>query len=112
MSWDCYLQPDQPHGEDDYQHWSYTYNTSTMIHAAIYRMGLHVDHGWHELLHEHTGPEGGKFLKELVTEFESDRSYYESMNPSNGWGSYTGLLAVLTEMYQAVPEYPTHWHFP
>lgn len=111
MSWDCYLYPDQRHGDNDYQHWEYTYNTTPMIHTACQKLGLESERNWHEFLDGKTGPEGAQFLSNLITELESDPTFYRLKNPANGWGSYEGLLTVLRDMMRSVPEWPTHWVF-
>ncbi len=64
---------------------------------------------WWDLLHGRTGPEGAQLLDRIIKGLAADPERFRAMNPENGWGDYDSLLARLTEMRDAVPEWPTTW---
>lgn len=114
MSWDAELST-----EDGSHHreWNYTSNTSPMIHLALHDAGYPPQDHWYDPLDGHTGPQGGAFLHDIITELESYPEHYKrrfySMDSeewdAKEWGSYEGLLAVLRDMRDSVPEFPTVW---
>lgn len=109
MGWDAWLVDDRGHTEGD---WNYTYNTGPMIYDALDRAGISLDEHrnlWNYLQGK-TGAEGGFVLAAIVRELEADPDHYRAMNPPNGWGDYEGILKVLTDMRNSVPEWPTTWH--
>lgn len=112
MSWDATLTADDGTVLGD---WNYTHNTSKMIYDVLNRFGC-VNGGpqvpggrWYDRLHGCTGPEGAAYLHEIIQALEADPDHYTTMNPANGWGSYEGLVKILTEMRNAVPERPCTW---
>ena len=87
--------------------WNYTFNIAPMIVGALESIppGEH----WLDRLDGKPGPEGAAFLNDLISRLEADPARFEDMNPPNGWGSYAGLLLLLREMRDRVPECPTTW---
>lgn len=131
MSWDAWLRDDRGHDEGD---WNYTHNTSCMIYAVLEDAGVElpastrpcrwldrVENVWHDAPDGHgsvawwehlngmDGPSGAAYLNTIIRGLEADPARFEAMNPENGWGSYDTLLKVLTDMRNAVPEWPTKW---
>lgn len=132
MSWDACLVDDRGHTEGD---WNYTHNTSVMFYAALEDAGFvlapstrecwalpldgngkltHYPEGrgtisWWEHLNGLSGPEGAAYLDIIIRGMEADPERFRAMNPDNGWGDYDSVLKVLTEMRNAVPEWPTTW---
>lgn len=131
MSWDAWLFDDRGHSEGE---WNYTHNTSRMIYAVLEDAGIELaaetrpcvwfdedgighdapeGHGtiaWYDHLNGMEGPQGAAFLHTIIRGLEADPARFRAMNPDNGWGDYDGLLKVLTDMRNAVPEWPTTWH--
>lgn len=112
MSWDATLTDDRGNVIGD---WNWTHNTSTMIYAALGDLGC-VNGGpnilggrWYDRLHGCDGPTGAAYLHQIITALEADPDRFTAMNPKNGWGDYEGLVKILTEMRNAVPEWPTRW---
>ncbi len=119
MSWDAYLTDDRGHSEGD---WNYTHNCNGMIAEALTDLGCVnakvigsgplakvIGPAWWDRLDGCDGPTGAAFLHALIGQLEADPEKYRAMNPSNGWGDYDTLVKVLTEMRNAVPEWPTTW---
>lgn len=129
MSWDATLYDDRCHEEGS---WNWTHNTSRMIYAVLEDAGIKLPpstrscsrlengewvrypngHGtiaWWEHLDGMGGVEGVAYLRVIITGLEADPDRFRAMNPENGWGSYDGLLGVLRDMHDAVPDWPTTW---
>jgi hypothetical protein len=129
MSWDARLIDDRGHYEGD---WSYTHNTSRMIYAVLDDAGIElpastrpcmrlVDRewvnypqgygsiAWWDHLDGMSGPEGAAYLNTIVKGLEAEPERFRKMDPPNGWGNYYGLVKILTEMRDAVPEWPCKW---
>jgi len=113
MSWDVDLIDDRGHFEGE---WNYTHNCNHMIAAAIVAAdgecpddNFLVGPTWWDRLDGMSGPDGAECLGSIVGALEADPDTYKAMNPENGWGNYDDLLAMLTEMRDAVPEWPTTW---
>lgn len=129
MSWDATLTDDRGHEDGS---WNHTHNTSRMIYAVLEDAGVklpdstrpcsRLENGewvsypdgygtiaWWEHLDGMSGIMGATFLRVIVTGLEADPERFRKMNPENGWGDYDGLLVVLREMLDAVPEWPTTW---
>lgn len=113
MSWDADLIDDRGHIEGE---WNYTHNTNRMIAAALADLGDDApeDHFlvgpcWWDALNGMSGADGAAYLHRIITALSADPDKYQAMNPENGWGSYDGLLGVLREMRDAVPEWPCVW---
>lgn len=106
MSWDAYLECDSCGHEVGW--WNYTYNTTPMVCAAAEVAGIDF-HGFQKTLAGMTGPDGAAMLAVIASEMRSRPTAYQAMNPPNGWGTYVGILGVMSEMVGAVPESPTHW---
>lgn len=45
-------------------------------------------------------------LKDGLAKLESDPERFEKLNPSNGWGSYEGLVSFVRDYLQACQENP------
>jgi hypothetical protein len=118
MSWDATLVDDRGHVEGD---WNYTHNCNDMIAAAMAAagqptvpmcggpLGPAIGPAWWDRLDQKSGPEGAALLTTIIHQLEADPAHYRAMNPDNGWGDYDSLLAVLREMRNSVPEWPTVW---
>lgn len=133
MSWDAYLTDDRGHREG---WWNYTHNCSCMIYAVLDDQSVMLPedtqpclahpvdpdtgkltwypngHGtitWWEHLDGMSGPGGAALLDLIVRGLTADPSRFRAMNPENGWGDYDSLVKVLTEMRDAVPEWPATW---
>lgn len=46
-------------------------------------------------------------LETAIQKLEADPEKYRAMNPSNGWGSYEGLIEVLKRLLENCREKPT-----
>ncbi len=116
MSWDAYLTDDRGHGEGQ---WNYTHNCNGMANAVIYdgyeQQAVFAEvfkpnrESWWKVLDGKSGPDGAAFLDRIIRGLEADPERFRAMNPDNGWGDYDSLVKVLTEMRNAVPEWPTSW---
>jgi hypothetical protein len=94
--------------------WNFTHNTNGMIAAAYEAasgeqteqcggpLGPAIGAAWWHRLNGATGPDGAKYLSQIITGLEADPPRYRAMNPENGWGDYDALLKVLREMRDAV----------
>lgn len=105
MSWDAYLNDDRGHEEGS---WNFTHNCNGMIRHALHIAG-HPDGIWWDGFNGLSGPEGAAILNDVIRVLELNPEVYDAMNPENGWGSRETLVKVLTEMKNAVPEWPTVW---
>jgi hypothetical protein len=109
MSWDAWLIDDRGHEEGS---WNYTHNTNRMANAVI-DDEFDVQPGewrtWWARLDGLSGPEGAAMLDRIIRGLQADPARFEAMNPENGWGNYDSFVKVLTEMRNAVPEWPTKW---
>lgn len=78
-----------------------TYNLSPMWHAAVpeSRQLIKID--------GMTGLESLELLRSGISALEEDPGKFKAMNPSNGWGSYEGLVWKVREMRDAATENPT-----
>lgn len=101
MSWDVWLVDDRGHTEGD---WNYTHNCNRMANAVL-------DDGpsWWKRLDGLDGPEGAALLHRIIKGLEADPERFRAMNSDKKWGDYDSFLAVLIEMRDRVPEWPTKW---
>jgi hypothetical protein len=115
MSWWAHLDDDRGHNEGE---WGYTHNTSPMLYVVLDDAGVVLSPDpdrpdrtmpWWMHLRTLNGPEGAAFLNVVIKGLEADPDRFRAMNPANGWGDYDTFLKVLTEMRDAVPEWPTQW---
>lgn len=118
MSWHVYLIDDRGHTEGD---WNFTHNCNGMIEDALgaaalvgtrkpfWAGGEMGDRSWWQLLDGKSDIEGHEMLRGILGRLKADPDKYRGMNPPNGWGSYDLLVKVLTEMQDAVPEWPCSW---
>lgn len=134
MSWDADLIDDRGHEEGQ---WNYTHNCNGMANAVLRddptlwaevharsvawwrrrnrddvadREDDNPEYGsWWDALDDMTGPEGAAFLDRIIRGLEADPERFRAMNPDNGWGDFDSFVKVLTEMRNAVPEWPTKW---
>jgi len=96
--------------------WNTTHNINGMIAAAYESasgegteqcggpLGNAIGPAWWRRLDGATGEDGRKYLAAIIGGLEADPERFRAMNPPNGWGSYDGLLGVLREMRDAVPD--------
>lgn len=107
MSWDAWLTDAAGNVVHEA---NYTHNTNRMIHQALLDAGTSAAEAlWCWGLDGRQGPAGAAYLHGILRQLEADPARYEAMNPANGWGDYATLVAVLTEMRDSVPEWPTVW---
>jgi hypothetical protein len=118
MSWDADLYDDRGHLEGSF---NYTHNTNGMIAAAYEAasgedteqcrgsLGPLIGPAWWDRLDGASGPDGAAYLAAIIKGLEADPARFRAMNPANGWGDYDRLLAVLREMRDRVPDWPTRW---
>lgn len=108
MSWDAWLTDDRGHSDGD---WDYTHNCNGMANAVLDDLlpEEHRDESWWRHLHGMDGPAGAAFLDQIIRGLEADPDRFRAMNPTNGWGDYDSFVKRLTEMRDAVPEWPTTW---
>ena len=116
MSWDADLIDDRGHTEGE---WNYTHNCNGMANAVLdpeYEQRTvfaevfdrkHVS--WWKRLDGLSGPEGAALLDRIIRGLEADPERFRALNPENGWGDYDSFVKVLTDMRNAVPEWPTTW---
>lgn len=99
MGWDVYALIDAggPHLVGIGESFNYTYNTSAML----YEVGIN----WSELQGKPL-PEVVQVLEAGLAKLKEAPEHFESMNPKNGWGSYSGLCAVLGEVIAEFSKYP------
>jgi hypothetical protein len=99
---------------------NYTHNTSVMIYAVLADAGLDLGtytgptgetrrNSWWAHLNGMPGPVGAAYLNLIIRGLEADPERFRAMNPSNGWGNYDDLVKILTDLRNAVPEWPTRW---
>lgn len=105
MSWDADLTDDRGHLEGA---WNYTHNCNHMIRHALHVAG-YPDGIWWDGFNGMTGPQGAAVLADVIRVLERNPDVYNAMNPDNGWGDRESLVKTLTEMRDAVPEWPTIW---
>lgn len=129
MSWNAYLHDDRGHTEGE---WNYTHNCNPMANALVsddeVRAGARrwwakrgrddivarIDAGemlgsWWDCLEGMSGPDGAAYLDRIIKGLQADPERFRAMNPENGWGDYDSFLAVLIDMRDRVPEWPTEW---
>lgn len=117
MSWDAYLTDDRGHTEGE---WNYTHNCNGMANAVldpdyeqrsvgeeVFRFTQHIS--WWVRLDGLSGSDGAALLDRIIRGLEADADRFRAMNPDNGWGDFDSFVKVLTEMRNAVPEWPTTW---
>lgn len=115
---ECGHELDKPRREQsEIGWWNYTHNVAPMIYDALKTAGIDLaeDESWWKHLSGMTGSDGKKYLDVIICQLEDNPEKYQAMNPPNGWGCYDGrdgLLGVLREMRDAVPEDETvtEWH--
>jgi hypothetical protein len=119
MSWDIDLYDDRGHCDGS---WNYTHNCNRMIEATLGELvedtaapfwakgdGNMGRRSWWRLLDGKSGPEGAAMLDHIIRGLTADPARFRAMNPANGWGDYDQLVKVLSDMRDAVPEWPTTW---
>jgi hypothetical protein len=111
---ECGHELDKPRREEsEIGWWNYTHNTAPMIYDALTAAGITLadDESWWKHLSGMSGTDGREYLAAIITQLEADPARYRPMSPPNGWGDYSGLLKVLREMRDAVPDdEATEWH--
>lgn len=107
MSWDATLTVDGACvGE-----WNYTHNTSRMIYTVLrafrYDLTIPGRERWYEILDGQPATEADGYLEQIIGGLMEAPSLFRSMNPTNEWGDYDSLLAVLVEMRDRGRAYPS-----
>jgi hypothetical protein len=78
-------------GDEDF---NYTYNVSLMWYAAAPDKGIRAHYGM-------TGKDALRPLRRIREYMEDNRGALLKMEPSNGWGSYEGALAFVSDLINA-----------
>ena len=79
-----------------------THNLGTMAnHAGLYDCMWRPDEHGMEYAHQIIEP-----LRKGLVLLVNDRKRYETLNPSNGWGDYDGLVNFVTRYLKACEEFP------
>jgi len=52
------------------------------------------------------GHEAAPILDKAIAHMEANRAAHEKLNPSNGWGDYTGALNFLRKIRTGCGDYP------
>jgi hypothetical protein len=116
MSWDATLETTETIAS-----FNFTHNTNGMIAAAYEAasgeqtpecggpLGKIIGAAWWRKLDGASGCDGRAYLDQIIKGLTSDPARFRAMNPANGWGDYDGLLGVLREMRNAVPDEPSVW---
>ncbi len=102
MSYDIYLQADLGAGLVGLGllDWNYTSNCEPMWRKAMPGTdGLAGMNGMR-------AGEAATVLQEGLHDMVDNRDVYESMNPENGWGDFTGQLAALCDLLVACRSVP------
>lgn len=117
MSWDAYLTVTVDGNELGVGDWNYTHNCNKMISIALEEAGYelgephwligHMGKSWFDKLNGLTASAGAILLSAAIDRMEKDPERFEGMNPSNGWGSYSGVLEVLREMRDKSLQFPS-----
>ena len=102
MSLDVWLKdPTDPDGEDLYWR-NITHNVGNMANAAgLYEPLWRPDEMAVETAKELIAP-----IEVGLEMLRSDPGKFKALNPSNGWGSYEGLVAFAEDYLKACKEYP------
>ena len=90
MSYDMSL------GEEEF---NYTYNVAKMWYDCFPVYGIREIYGL-------SGEEAVAALRELREHMEDNRTRMIAMEPSNGWGSYSGALGFVNKLILASLEAP------
>jgi len=98
MSLDVYLKTEEGYVFD----WNITHNLAKMASEAGLYNAL-----WNPEKVESTKAEHlTEVLKEGLLELVCNEEYYKTLNPSNGWGSYEGLVKFVSKYLIACTQYP------
>ena len=77
-----------------------TYNLSDMYYKCIdKKLGL-------EKLNGLSSKEALPIVKRAIEDMIENKEEYEKLNPSNGWGSYAGLLRDLRNLKESCEQIP------
>jgi len=88
-------------GDDAHHTWgdlNITYNLSPMLEAAGFR-------GWSFWKLHPDARAFGVELRKVIATLRLDPPKFIALNPPNGWGDYSGLVAALDNLVSTVP-----WH--
>lgn len=113
MSWDAWLVEGTGRSDNGriVGEWNYTHNLNRTIHVALAELPdtWAAPHAWFGELDGKSGPDGAAFLHQIIGALEADIDRFAELDPDNGWGDVRSLVRVLTDMRNAVPEWPTTW---
>ncbi len=118
MSLDVYLDSDKeviescccPHCDNEHEitkrplvyHANITHNLGAMANAAgVYDCLWRPDENGITTAHQLIKP-----LQKGLLKLAKDPKRWEALNPSNGWGSYEGLLKFVKDYLEACHEFP------
>lgn len=97
MSWDIILKAKR---EVILFETNITYNLSDMYYKCIdKKLGL-------KRLNGLSSKEALPILKRAIEDMIKNKEEYEKLNPSNGWGSYDGLLRDLRNLEKSCEQIP------
>lgn len=97
MSWDVKLKAKR---EIILFQTNITYNLSDMYYKCIDKeLGL-------EKLNGLSSKEALPIVKRAIEDMTENKEEYEKLNPSNGWGSYAGLLRDLLNLKESCEQIP------
>lgn len=109
------IKPDEPYWENEYHEFysrNITHNLTEMadkadLYNALWRphrtMNLSDEDEYSKDIH---ASDISEHLKAGINKLISDPALYKSYNPSNGWGSYEGLVDFAQTYYDACIKYP------
>lgn len=104
MGWDVYAKVKDVDGhEHEVGEWGCTYNVSPMLRGA----GLEMPEWTQEWIEKADSKTIASRLGDTIATLEADPGKFKAMNPSNGWGSYDGLLETLKDIHRVALEYPS-----
>lgn len=76
---------------------NYTYNVAPMYYRAFQSFGEEENKGIRKL-ENLTGEEAKPLLEEAIEKMKGNIDAYKILNPKNGWGTYEGVLSILTQL--------------
>ncbi len=84
-------------GQEEPYSWSYTQNCAEMWRVAGADLAA---------FHQRLAAECEPLLREAIKKLRRWPSFFRSMNPKNGWGSYDTLIPMLESLANAMRDAP------